>query len=293
MTEPRIPVSLGVKTYADAWNNIATKREHAYELVDESRTEEELVASAMQLVPHFIEGLALSKQDRVLEIGCGVARLGKEIAPHVGEWWGLDVSAGMVKLARERCSELDNVQVFVGDGADLKEIPDASVDKVYCHAVFIHMDKEDWYSYLCEAFRVAKPGALFYFDVWNICDPAGWLRWQMERSLYRDKSERPIHRNQFSSPGEARTMVKMAGWTLVDLTETFSLHVVASRTPEGVSEEDHLAQLRSELGECWKTLRYREGDYRSFTAILSERLRERGDEPEITIRDVFPDDPAD
>ncbi|HKX46560.1 MAG TPA: class I SAM-dependent methyltransferase, partial [Planctomycetota bacterium] len=229
----RIPHGLGERDYAPVWDAIASVPEHAFELVDESSDEAALDASGAQIAPHLRRGLELGQGDVVLEIGCGVARIGRHLAPHVGEWWGLDVSRRMVELARRRCAGLPNVKLFAGRGADLAPIPDASVDKAYCHAVFIHMDKEDWYSYLCEARRVLRPGGLFYFDVWNLCDEAGWLRWQMERALYASRAERPVHRNQFSTPSEVRAMLRHAGLAELHLAETFCVHVVAARPPEG------------------------------------------------------------
>src|SRR5262249_18700369 len=154
---------IGAKDYATVWDNVARVREHAFELVDESQSEDALERAGAALAPLLVSGLSLTREDVVLEIGCGVARLGKGVAPHVREWWGLDVSANMVEIARERCRDLGNVRFFVGNGRDLAPVPSASADKMYSHAVFIHMDKEDWYSYLVDARRVLKPGGLFYF----------------------------------------------------------------------------------------------------------------------------------
>ena len=280
MTNERIPSSLGAKDYATVWNNVAKVREHAFELVDESQSEEELAKSGAQHGPFLVMGLDIKREDIVFEIGCGVARLGKWVAPHAGEWWGLDVSANMVAIARDRCRDLPNVRFFVGNGKDLSDVPSASVDKMYCHAVFIHMDKEDWYTYLVDARRVLKPGGLFYFDVWNLCDPVGWLRWQNERSLYRDRSERPVHRNQFSSPDEVRTMTKMAGFELLALYESFSLQTVVTHVPAGGDRAAYLAEVGGRHGRCYEALRYTEGDVRTFRESLTRRLQERGLSPE-------------
>ena len=78
---PRIPLGLGAKSYAAVWDSIAQVREHAFELVDESKNESELTASGERLAPYLIRGLGMTPSDVVFEIGCGVARLGKPIAP--------------------------------------------------------------------------------------------------------------------------------------------------------------------------------------------------------------------
>lgn len=280
MAPDRIPRSLDAKDYKTVWDNVASVREHAFELVDESKTEEELTRSGAQLSPFLVRGLGITRDDVVFEIGCGVARLGKGIAPHAREWWGLDVSANMVAIARDRCKELGNVRFFVGNGRDLAEVPTASVDKMYCHAVFIHMDKEDWYSYLVDARRVLKPGGLFYFDVWNLCDPVGWLRWQNERSLYRDRADRPAHRNQFASPDEVRMLLKMAGFEVLHLFETFYVQAVVTHVPHGIERAGFLAGIERRTGRCYEQMRYTPGDQTSFAESLTKRLHERGQQPE-------------
>ena len=281
MPNERIPSSAGEKDYAKVWDAVASVREHAFELVDESQNEEQLSKSGQELAPFLLKGLGIGKQDVVFEIGCGVARLGKWVAPHAREWWGLDVSANMVELARERCREMRNVRFFVGNGRDLAQVPAASVDKMYCHAVFIHMDKEDWYSYLVDARRVLKPGGLFYFDVWNLCHPVGWLRWQMERTLWSDRATRPVHRNQFSTPDECRMLLRMAGWELLALHETFSLHAIATHVPPGAEKAAFLAEVKRKSAGTFDVMRYTPGDSTFFADNLSKRLRERGAEPEI------------
>jgi SAM-dependent methyltransferase len=278
---PRVPLSLGAKAYATVWDTLADVREHAFELVDESKNEDELSASGERLAPFLIRGLGLTKSDVVLEIGCGVARLGKPIAPHVREWWGIDVSAKMVEHARERTRALGNVRFFVGNGHDLAGVPPASVDAMYCHAVFIHLDKEDLYSYLLDAKRVLKPGGLFYFDIWNLCDEVGWLRWQVERALYRDKSQRPLHRNQFASPDEIRMMLKMAGWEILQLAETFSVQPVVTHVPPNADREAFLGDLKRRAAGCYSILRYSAEDYRTFSEALARQLREGGFVPEV------------
>ncbi|TAJ21288.1 MAG: class I SAM-dependent methyltransferase [Planctomycetota bacterium] len=277
----RIPKSLGASDYKSVWNAIASVREHAFELVDESTSEEALVRSGQQLAPHVVQGLGISRDDVVLEIGCGVARLGREVAPHAREYWGLDVSENMLAIARERCAHLPNARFVAGNGADLAGLPDSFADVVYCHAVLIHMDKEDLYSYLVDARRVLKPGGLFYFDVWNLAHPVGWLRWQVERTLYRSKADRPLHRNQFSTAAELRAMLRVAGWEVLHLAETMMLQPVVTHVPRGVDRARFLAELGARRGNCWEALRWRDGDHEHMARKMIEHLAECGRAPEV------------
>lgn len=277
----RIPFSVGAGEYKTAWNNVAESREHAFELVDESTNEEQIDASGAHHARYLVDGLDLNAKDVVLEVGCGVARLGKHVAPHVKEWWGLDVSERMVEIARDRCAHLSNVHLLAGSGSDLSALASQSFDKVYCHAVLIHMDKEDVYSYLVEVGRVLKPGGLFYFDVWNICHPVGWLRWQVERKLYATRSHRPPHRNQFSSPDEVRAMLAHTNLEVVQLVESFYVQTVATVVPEGRDAATYCAARRDQMPDRLALLKYGDGDAAGFAAVLSSRLLEFGIQPEL------------
>ncbi len=271
---------VGEKNYAACWNKIASDPIRAFELVDESLSEEAISEHGAQLAGYLVKGMKIGPEDTVLEIGCGVGRFGKELASHAGKWIGVDVSANMVNITRKRLAEFDNVETHVVSGADLSPLADNSVDKIYCHAVFIHMDKEDFYTYLVDARRVLKPGGIFYFDVWNLCDDAGWLRWQMERALYPSRADRPIHRNQFSTPDEVRAMLRMAGWEQLHQIETFYIHVFCTSVPEGVDREEHIAAVKGEYAEAFAGMRYDEGDRRSFIETMKANLAARGVEPE-------------
>ena len=267
-------------TYSKAWDQLAEIREHAFRVVDESVGEEALEAHGKKQAPLLLQGLDIQPTDIVLEIGCGVARLGREVAPHAGEWWGLDVSREMLSIAEERCAHLENVRLLLGDGDNLAEIPDNSVDKAYCHAVLIHMDKEDAYRYMREAHRVIKPGGLFYFDVWNICDSVGWLRWQVERKLYRSKADRPVNRNQFWTRAEVEVMLRMSGLDIVHLAETFSIQPVVTKIEDGPGYDDRLREVRGRHAEGASVLKYGPDDYEYFGAELRNGLLQHGIEPE-------------
>lgn len=209
-------------------------------------------------------------------------RLGRELAPRARAYVGLDVSENMVAIARERCAHLPNARFLASNGRDLEGIPSGLADVVYCHAVMIHMDKEDLYSYIADAKRVLKPGGLFYFDVWNLAHPVGWLRWQVERTLYRTKADRPLHRNQFCTAQEIRAMLRVAGWEILHLAETMMVQPVVTHVPGGgVDRECFLAELRARRGNCWEHLRWQAGDHEHMARKMIEHLAECGLVPEV------------
>ena len=193
---------------------------HAMLSVDGSANEERLRASGAYTARMVSAALALKPTDRVLELGCGVGRIGHELAPQIAHWEGADISANMLKVARERLAKFSNVGLTELTRSDLRSLPDASFDKAYSIAVFIHMDKEDFYLYLEDLARVLKPGGLLFFDTWNTSHPVGWRRFAVELNPFRgvDPTERKdVARNQFSNPEEVRTFLDHAGFDVVEM----------------------------------------------------------------------------
>jgi ubiquinone/menaquinone biosynthesis C-methylase UbiE len=66
----------------------------------------------------------------VLDVGCGIGRIEKALAPYVGTITGIDLSPGMIAEAKRRCQDLPNVAFRVCAGRDLGAFEDQSVDLV-------------------------------------------------------------------------------------------------------------------------------------------------------------------
>ncbi len=206
------------KNYKNFWNERASTPTGAFIAVDGSTNEETARLTGRYSARQVSLALDLQPGDRVLELGCGVGRIGREIAPRVAHWEGCDISSNMLGVARQRLAGLPNTGFTELHRSSLQPLADASFDKAYCVAVFIHMDKEDFYLYLEDMARVLKPGGLFYFDVWNMASAVGWRRYALEINQYRtaDPAQRKdVARNQFSSPEEVRVMLDRAGFDLV------------------------------------------------------------------------------
>jgi SAM-dependent methyltransferase len=107
------------------WNDRA--RENAHYYIASSEDEAAFDASGRRDVSLFFAGLEdlLTPRTRALDIGCGIGRMDKHVASHVGKLTGVDVSGEMVAMARHRLSELSNVEFREGDGESLP-VPDAS-----------------------------------------------------------------------------------------------------------------------------------------------------------------------
>ncbi|MFG3598349.1 class I SAM-dependent methyltransferase [Bradyrhizobium sp. RDI18] len=100
--------------------------------------------------------------DVVLDLGCGNGHHLFALAPEVARGIGIDVSPGMIALARARLrnSACANLTFEVGNAEELNAIPDQSVDLAICIGAFEHMlDKR---AVLASVYRVLKIGGRFF-----------------------------------------------------------------------------------------------------------------------------------
>ena len=107
-----------------------------------------------------IEGL--NKNTIFLDLGCGIGRVTKKVAPLVKEYYGVDFSPEMIKKAKEIFKDYKNVYFQVNNGIDLRIFEDNKFDVVYVHLVFQHMQKEITFNYIREVHRVLKKGGIFF-----------------------------------------------------------------------------------------------------------------------------------
>lgn len=99
--------------------------------------------------------------DVCLDIGCGVGRVEKHLAPLVKEVHGVDFSTSMLSLARKRVHGYSNVWFYQNDGERLQMFPDKMFDLVWAELLFHHVPIEITQGYLGEIARVLKPSGRF------------------------------------------------------------------------------------------------------------------------------------
>lgn len=99
--------------------------------------------------------------DVCLDVGCGVGRVEKHLAPLVKEVHGVDFSNTMLSLARKRLAGCDNVSFYRNDGESLSMFADEVFDLAWAELTFHHVPIEITKGYLTEIARVLKPTGRF------------------------------------------------------------------------------------------------------------------------------------
>jgi SAM-dependent methyltransferase len=113
-------------------------------------------------------GVELRPSDRVVEIGCGVGRLTRELAARAASVDAVDVSQEMLELAREYNPDLDTVRWIHGDGETLGAIRDGWADVCFSHVVFQHIpDPRITLGYVSEMGRILREGGWAAFQISN------------------------------------------------------------------------------------------------------------------------------
>lgn len=210
------------ESYQQFWDHQASTPEAALAAVDGSSDETIVQRTGRFAARQVMAALLLQPGDHVLELGCGVGRIGRELAGLCNHWTGVDISRHMLEHAHSRLSHLDNVSFHQLTRTSLQMIPDASIDKAYSIAVLCHMDKEDMYLYLQELHRVLRPGGMIFVDTWNLAHPVGWKRWQYEVRFWQKSEQnqrKDVARNQFCSPDEFRFYLERAKFQTISCFE--------------------------------------------------------------------------
>jgi SAM-dependent methyltransferase len=131
---------------------------------DEQHFEETGKGELARLQPFF------EASSTVLDLGCGIGRIARYVAPNCGTLWAVDASPRMLELARGRLGELANVRYALCADTKVPDVPDGSVDFVYSIIVLQHLEKEHAFLLVEDVVRMLKPGGRAFFTWPNILD---------------------------------------------------------------------------------------------------------------------------
>jgi SAM-dependent methyltransferase len=202
----RVPRS----AYQETWDAVSRSLSDARYSVAGTADAAELERSGESTANDIATETLITPNDAVLEIGCGVGRVGRHLAARCGQWIGADVSTQMLRHAEQALTGRANVRFVHLNGIDLAGVADASLDVVYCTAVFMHLDEWERYRYVQEAWRVLKPGGRIYFDNFSLLSPEGWRLFEELARL--DPAARPPNISKASTPEELRAYAEHVGF---------------------------------------------------------------------------------
>lgn len=244
-----------ITTYKDFWNRQASSAESAISAVDGSQSEEVVQHTGRWSAAQVQAALNIGPDDEVLELGCGIGRIGRELAPNCRHWTGVDISENMIHHAGERLGHLENVSFHRLERSNLEMLEDNSIDKAYSIAVFCHMDKEDLYLYMQELNRIVRPGGIIFVETWNLAHPVGWRRWAYEPLVWSRAEQgqrKDVARNQFCTAEEFELYVSYAGFEpLANFNESQSVQIVAGKdltSNQRAAWLAHIEKNRDEIG---------------------------------------------
>jgi SAM-dependent methyltransferase len=154
------------ETMRSDWERRARENAPFYICTTAAESAEAFAASGEKdLATQVLDGLEVSPDWAVLEIGCGIGRLLKPLSSRVRRAVGVDLSEEMLRRGREYCADRPNVELLRTDGG-LEELADGAFDFVFSHIVFQHLPRKAYVDrYLREAARVLKTGGLLRVQV--------------------------------------------------------------------------------------------------------------------------------
>lgn len=196
--------------YKKVWDRQAREYDVAALAVGGFMDEETLDQRAHGTIGTLRQTVGLNSDDVILEIGCGIARVGKPISKLCLHWFGSDISGGMLLHAARRLKDCPNTTLVELATVGLQEFPRDSFDLVYCTVVFMHLFEWDRYRYVEEALRVLRPGGRAYFDNFPLDSDHGWQVFTQGGRYPLDS--RPAHLSMSSSREELRTYLAKAGF---------------------------------------------------------------------------------
>ena len=114
----------------------------------------------------FIERY-ISKDMRVLDLGCGLGKMAEMLHDKVKEYYGVDISDGAIEICKKRNQDKKNAFFFSNNGFDLRDFDDNYFDFVFSIVTFQHIKRDIIIGYLKEIVRVLKDDGNFALQFLN------------------------------------------------------------------------------------------------------------------------------
>jgi SAM-dependent methyltransferase len=197
--------------YKSAWNQAA--RQDAQDAILTGSTAESFERTGetdAAMVRQYLRG----RDAVVLNIGCGVGRVERYLAPHVAQLHGVDISGEMIARARVRLADFPNVHLReIGNAEFLIGYEAERFDLVFSFLVLQHLEREDAFHYLRDAYRILKPGGVLFLQFPNFLSP------EYTRAFLAgaDVAARSPGRVRFYTEVEVRHLLAVLGFQVAEL----------------------------------------------------------------------------
>lgn len=104
------------------------------------------------------------KYENALEIGCSIGVLTEILAKKCHNLLSIDVSEKALKIAKERCKNLDHVSFKNMNFKD--ELPDDQFNLILISEVAYYLSPEDWNQTMARLLKIMKPDAIVILVHW-------------------------------------------------------------------------------------------------------------------------------
>jgi ubiquinone/menaquinone biosynthesis C-methylase UbiE len=192
--------------------------------------------------------------DVVLDLGCGNGHHLLALGPEVARGIGIDISPGMIELARARLRSSPcraNLTFEVDNAEELKEIADESVDLAICIGAFEHMlDKR---AVLASIYRVLKFGGRFF-----CLAPHADYVWYRTIAPLLGFATKHLSSDRMLTHGEFSALLDQAGfrrirsapWTFIPAGDMPALIALLLTLFDAIGRHARLDSLRGGLALC-------------------------------------------
>jgi ubiquinone/menaquinone biosynthesis C-methylase UbiE len=190
-----------------------------------NRDPEEFEAAGRRDAERHIAPL-LEAGDTVLDLGCGIGRVSRYVAPMCKELWAVDASETMLGYARGRLADLPNVRFALSRELAFPEVPTGSVDLAYSLLTLQHVEREHAFRLLRELHRVLRPAGTALLTFPNLLSDTylnAFLHY-----VEVDEVGNPA-RARFYTQQEVERLLPAAGFEIRNLVAKTELVVTAER----------------------------------------------------------------
>jgi len=150
---------------------------------------------------------------RVADVGCGGGYLSEQLAQQGARVIGIDVAEGAIRAASIEARKSGLEIHYVQANADALPLADASVERVICTDVLVHVP--DPAPVVREIGRVLKPGGKCFFSTINRSWFARFVMITLAEDLLKIVHRGTHDPDKFIRPEKIKTLLKEAGMELI------------------------------------------------------------------------------